>query len=106
MPQASRLLLASMVAAGLAVTYAAFVLFVFPDRSEDLFTWDIQLPVTAAFLGAMYATGTPLLFLVGRPRTSWLQVRAVLPPFVTVSLGMLVATLLHTDRFIWSSAVT
>jgi hypothetical protein len=79
---------------------------VFPDRSEDLFTWDIQLPVTAAFLGAMSATGTPLLFLVGRPRTSWLQVRAVLPPFVTVSLGMLVATLLHTDRFIWSSAVT
>lgn len=106
MPEASRLLRVSMVAAGLAVTYAGFVLFVFPDRSADLFTWDIQPPVTAAYLGAMYATGTPLLFFVGRRGTSWLRVRAVLPPFVTVSVGMLIATLAHADRFIWSSAVT
>lgn len=106
MPDNSRLLRVSMFAAGLAVTYAGFVLWVFPARSKDLFTWDIQPPITAAYLGAMYATGTPLLFLVARARTSWLETRAVLPPFVSVSVGMLLATLLHSDRFIWSSAVT
>lgn len=95
-----------MLAAGLAVTYAGFVLFFFPARSADLFTWNIQPPVTAAFLGAMYASGTPLLLLIARRRTTWLQARAVLPPFVTVSIGMLVATALHADKFIWSSAVT
>jgi hypothetical protein len=95
-----------MLAAGLAVTYAGFVLFVFPDRAEDLFTWNIQPPITAAFLGAMYVSGTPLLLLVARRGTSWLQVRAVLPPFVTVSVGMLIVTLVHSDRFIWSSPVT
>ena len=30
----------------------------------------------------------------------------MLPPFVTVSVGMLIATLIHSDKFIWSSAVT
>ncbi len=95
-----------MAAAGLAVTYAAFVLSLFPDRSDDLFSWDIQPPLTAAFLGAMYATGSPLLFLVARRGTPWSRLRPVLPPFVSVSVAMVAATIIHSERFIWSSPVT
>ncbi|HEX7277975.1 MAG TPA: hypothetical protein VF244_11420 [Acidimicrobiales bacterium] len=106
MPEGSRLLRVSMVAAGLAVTYAAFVLYLLPDRSEDLFAWDIQPPLTAAFLGAMYTTGSPLLFLVARRGTRWTRIRPVLPPFVSVSVAMVTATIIHSERFIWSSPVT
>ena len=102
----SRGLRGALLLAGLAVGYASFVLSVFPDRSADLFAWDIRPPVTAAFMGAMYVTAIPLLFLLARPGTRWRQVRPVLPALLALSSTMLVATLLHTDRFLWSKPIT
>jgi hypothetical protein len=105
MVEISRGLRAALAFAGVAVGYASFVLFVFPDRSEDLFAWDIQPPVTAAFFGAFYATAIPLLFLLARPGTRWWQVRPVLPALFTLSTTMLIATALHDDKFLWDRVV-
>jgi hypothetical protein len=94
-----------LFAAGTAVSYAALVLTLFPGSSARLFAWDIQPPVTAAFMGAFYASAIPLLFLMSRRGTRWEMVRPLLPGLFTLSAAMLVATALHADRFIWSNAV-
>lgn len=64
---------------GIAVLYAAPVLTIFPERSAELFAWDIQPPVTAAFIGAFSASALPLLFLVavheGRRRAAGVAAR-------------------------------
>jgi hypothetical protein len=97
---------AALFLAGVAVSYAAAVLLLFPTRSEKLFAWDIQPPVTAAFMGAFYLTAIPLLFIVSRRGTRWLRVRPILPTLFTLSTAMLVATILHLELFNRSSIIT
>lgn len=104
-PSISAPLRAALAVAGVAVLYAALVLLIAPDDSARLFAWDIQPPVTAAFMGAFYMTAIPMLFLFARPGTPWRQVRPVLPTLFILSTTMLVATALHLDRFIWSNSV-
>lgn len=103
MKEISAPLRVTLFAAGVAVSYAAVVLYIFPERSAHLFAWDIQPPVTAAFMGANYALALPLVFLLARRETPWLQARPLLPPLFVLSVTMLVATALHADRFIWSN---
>jgi hypothetical protein len=97
---------AALLVAGVAVLYSALVLLAFPDRSAQLFAWNIQPPVTAAFMGALYSTGVPLMFLLGRRGTPWIQVRPVIPSLIVLSSTMLLATMIHSDRFIWSNVIT
>jgi hypothetical protein len=95
-----------LLASGVAITCAGVALTVAAAQTRTFFAWDIQPPVTAAFIGALYLSGIPGLFLVARSGTLWRQTRLVMAPYFVLSVAMLVATALHTERFIWSHVAT
>jgi hypothetical protein len=73
-------------------------LFVLAAATSRWFAWTIQPPLTAAFLGAGYASGFLLVVLVLRTRL-WVEARLTLVSVLVFASLSLVATLLHTDRF-------
>jgi hypothetical protein len=73
-------------------------LFVLASSTARWFAWTIQPPLTAAFLGAGYASGFLLVALVLRTRL-WVESRLTLVSVLVFASLSLVATLLHTDRF-------
>src|SRR4029453_7124983 len=89
-----------------AITILAVVvgplLFFLPDRTDTLFAWTINPPVTAAFLGATYCTALALDLLAVRER-SWARARVVYPSLLLFVVLTLVATLLHPDKFHFDS---
>jgi hypothetical protein len=77
---------------------AAFLLFAFPTRTGELFAWPIDPPLSAFVLASAYVGG--IWFFVGVARTKeWHRVRHGFPAVVVFSGALLVATLLHLDRF-------
>ena len=81
---------------------AGQLLVFYPDRTQELFAWNIQPEVTAMVLASAYAGGGYFFarILFGAP---WEQVEAGFPPvilFVWMAAG---ATVLHLDRFIHDS---
>ncbi len=83
--------------AALALT-AGVMLFVFSEDAKDFFSWKVAPPLTAAFLGASYWAAAVLLAWTAR-RRSWLRARATMLPVLTIAVLLLVATLIHEDRF-------
>jgi hypothetical protein len=81
---------------------AGFLLFVLADQTDETFSWTIQPPLTAAFLGASYWAAFVLLAWTARQR-SWLRARPAFPPVMTIAVLLLVATLLHDDKFDFDS---
>ena len=97
-----------VVSLGLAVLTAALVLVglplvVAPGSTDRLFAWTIDVPLTAAFLGACYWTAALFTFLSAR-ETEWVRVRVVLPGILVAGTLILLATLIHIDRFAMESA--
>ena len=77
---------------------AAFLMFVFPARTGELFAWAIAPPVSAYMLGSAYIGG--IWFFLGVAVTErWHRVAPGFPAVVVFAGGLLVATLLHLDRF-------
>ena len=77
---------------------AAFLLFVFPTRTGELFAWPIAPPLSAFLLASAYVGG--IWFFVGIARArAWHHVRRGFPAVVVFAGALLVATLLHLDRF-------
>jgi hypothetical protein len=78
---------------------AAFViLFIFPERTGDLFAWTIRPKMTAMMMGAGYLSGIYFfsrLFLARQ----WHPFRHGFLPITTFTWFMGLATLLHWDRF-------
>jgi hypothetical protein len=87
--------------AALALT-AGVMLFAFSNEADDFFSWKVAPPLTAAFLGASYWAACVLLAWTGR-RRSWLRARATMLPVLTIAVLLLAATLIHEDRFDFSS---
>jgi peptidoglycan/LPS O-acetylase OafA/YrhL len=85
------------VAAVLALI-AGVELFVGASETDRFFSWTIDPPLTAAFLGAAYWAACVLLAWAGNER-EWPRARSALPPVVTIAVLLLVATLIHLDRF-------
>jgi hypothetical protein len=77
---------------------AAFLLFVFPDRTGELFAWAIAPPLSAFLLASAYVGGIRFFIGVARARR-WHHVRRGFPAVVVFAGALLVATLLHLDRF-------
>ena len=92
---AFRALLGLFVALAIGATVS---LVAQPERTEDLFAWPIAPPFTAALLGAGYASALVLFTLTLRER-EWANARVAVSAPLTLSSAMLVATLLHLDRF-------
>jgi hypothetical protein len=77
---------------------AAFLLFAFPDRSGELFAWAIDPPISAHLLASAYTGGIWFFAKVARAR-AWHHVRHGFPAVVVFAGALLLATLLHWDRF-------
>ncbi|QIG38528.1 hypothetical protein G5T42_02740 [Microbacterium sp. 4R-513] len=77
---------------------AAFLLFAFPERTGELFAWAIAVPMSAFLLASAYVGG--IWFFVGVARARrWHHVTHGFPAVVVFAGALLVATLLHLDRF-------
>ena len=79
-----------VVAAALAFV-AGILLFVLATETDRFFSWTIEPPLTAAFLGAAYWAACVLLAWAAREST-WERARAVLPPVFIIAVLLLAAT--------------
>jgi hypothetical protein len=98
---ATRVLRATRIVAVVILPFlvaAAFLLFAFPTRSGELFAWQIDPPLTAYLLASAYVGGIWFFAGVARQRR-WSRVRHGFPAVVVFAGALLVATLLHLDRF-------
>jgi hypothetical protein len=85
------------VAAVLAVI-AGVELFIGAADTDRFFSWTIDPPLTAAFLGAAYWAAAVLLGWAAAQR-DWAFARTAIPPVLTIAVLLLVATLAHLDKF-------
>ncbi|MGY1590762.1 hypothetical protein ACI79D_02175 [Geodermatophilus sp. SYSU D00708] len=76
---------------------AVVTLLVWPERAREAFAWSIAMEVTAAWLGAAYASGTVLSVLALR-RRRWDEIRVAVVTVGVFTALTLVATLVHTHR--------
>ena len=83
--------------AGLALI-AGFLLFPLAEETDRFFSWTIQPPLTAAFLGAAYWAA---FVLIGwsASRTTWEEVVPAIVPVTVIAVLLLAATLIHLDKF-------
>lgn len=77
---------------------AGFVLFVFSDRTDRLFAWTIEPPISAAFLGAAYLSASLMAYLCVRPGR-WRDARPMAVGIATVTPLLLAVTLVHHAKF-------
>jgi hypothetical protein len=77
---------------------AAFLLFVFPTRTGELFAWPIDPPMSAFLLASAYVGGIWFFWRVAAARR-WHHVKHGFPAVVVFAGALLAATLLHLDRF-------
>ena len=85
------------IAAVLALI-AGILLFIGAGETDRFFSWTIEPPLTAAFLGAAYWAAFLLLGWAARQR-EWAMARTAVPPVFVIAVLLLVATLVHLDRF-------
>jgi hypothetical protein len=85
----------------LAVLNAAFLYFL-PARAANGYAWAIRPPISAAFLGAGYLAGVVATALAVLETRRWRSIQPLAVALLTLSVGLLAATLLHADRFRWS----
>lgn len=76
----------------------AVVLYGFPADTEHLFSWTIQPPLTALFLGAGYGGGA-YLFTRMALDPDWRRYEAVIPGIWLFTVLVFASTLIHLDRF-------
>lgn len=77
---------------------AFIILYLTPGRSGERFAWEIQPAMTAAFMGAGYLGGAWVFInaIFGR---RWHRVAAGFLPVTTFTIFMLLATIVHWERF-------
>jgi hypothetical protein len=85
------------VSAALALI-AGLLLFVGATRTDDYFSWTIDPPQTASFLGAAYWSAG-VLFAWASMQRSRERIRIGALPEVVVAILLLLATQLHLDKF-------
>ena len=84
----------------LAILNAGFLYFL-PARAATGYAWAIRPPISAAFLGSGYLAGVVATALAVLAARRWRSIQPLAVALVTLSVGLLAATLLHTDRFRW-----
>jgi hypothetical protein len=76
----------------------SFFLFLFPTRTDTLFAWTINPPLTAAFLGAGFLASAPLTYLSAKEGL-WARARIAVPGVLLFTILTTIATFIHLDRF-------
>jgi hypothetical protein len=87
-----------LIVAGALVFLAGVQLFVLSEHTDRYFAWTIDVPLTAAFLGAGYWASVALEWLAAREAT-WARARIAVPAVFVFTVLTLVATLVHLDLF-------
>ncbi|MEG9248468.1 hypothetical protein V6S67_10255 [Arthrobacter sp. Soc17.1.1.1] len=77
---------------------ATVLLYLLPRDTDSLFAWTIDPPMTAMFLASAYLGGIWFFSAAARPG-NWRAVRRGMPAVFVFASLLLVATLLHLDRF-------
>jgi hypothetical protein len=80
------------------VTIIGSTLYLLSRQTATFFAWTIDVPLTAAFMGAAYWASCPLELLAARQRW-WSHARIAVPSVFLFSTITLIVTLLHLDRF-------
>jgi hypothetical protein len=96
-----RILPATRLVAALVVPVlilAFIILYLFPETTGERFAWQINPPMTAAFMGAGYLGGS-WLFLHAVFGNRWHRVAPGYLPVAAFTTFMLLATIIHWDRF-------
>lgn len=91
-----------LIVAGALVFLAGFQLFILTEQTDLYFAWTIHPPLTAAFLGAGYFASFLLEVLAAKER-EWARTRIAVPALFTFTTLTLIATILHANRFHFSS---
>ena len=73
-------------------------LFFLTEETDQYFSWTVNPPITAAFMGAGYGASVILEFMSSRKRT-WAESRAGVYGVAAFSYLILLATVMHRDRF-------
>lgn len=87
--------------AGVVVLFlvAAFViLFFLPDQTGTLFAWAIKPHMSSMFFGSAYLGGAWIIAKIAIGKR-WHRMQAVFPAVTVFAIAMLIATLLHWERF-------
>jgi len=87
-----------MVAFAVLTLVATNQLFVLSEHTDRWFSWTIQPPLSAAFLGAGYGAGCVLMLLSLRT-AAWVNARVSVVTVLAFTVLTLLATLSHLDRF-------
>jgi hypothetical protein len=88
--------------ASLLVLAVGISLYLLPEKTDVFFSWTINPPLTATFLGAGYLASFLLEFLSAR-ETIWAKARPAVPGVWFFTLLTLIITLIHLDRFHFNS---
>jgi hypothetical protein len=89
----------------LAIANGGF-LYLLPHLAETMHAWSIKPPINAAFMGAGYLGGTVATALALFGARYWRSVRPFIWPFFALAAALIIATLIHADRFVWSYPLT
>jgi hypothetical protein len=89
----------------LAIANGVFLYFL-PDKAATDYAWSIKPTVNSAFMGAGYLSGLISVSLALFVARHWRSVRPIIIPFAVLGAGMLLATLLHTEKFKWDYPLT
>jgi hypothetical protein len=87
-----------LVVAAVLVFLAGFQLTVFPTRTAEWFSWTIDVPMTAVFLGAAY-WASAVLEVAGARAAGWGRARLTVWAVLVFTTLTLVVTLVHLDKF-------
>jgi hypothetical protein len=96
---------AVFIGSALLVGLAGFQLFALPGDTDTSFAWTIQPPLTAAALGGLYLSVVLLTALSAR-QSEWASARIFVPGTFLFATLILLATLIHVDRFHWHGPTT
>ena len=89
----------------LLVLGAGLDLFIFPEKTNTLFAWEIQPALTAAFLGANYLAACVLEFGAAR-ETVWARARVVIPAILLFTTLTALLTLKNFNSYNFGNPAT
>ena len=89
----------------LALLNGVFLYFL-PGRSDTDYAWAIKPAVNGAFIGAGFLAGTIATGLVLFAATRWRSLQTLPPALWVLATTLLIATLIHTERFKWDYGPT
>ena len=95
---------AILVFASFLVLTVGITLYFFSGKTDVYFSWTINPPLTAAFLGAGYLASCILEILSAREKI-WSRARIAVPGVWVFTFLTLIVTLIHWDRFHFNSPV-